>query len=212
MLCPDNMKEHVLKVLQGEYDIPELDLKEPVILDIGANVGAFSVWACGRWPNAKIVAYEPNPESFAILEKNCPNNFNHCLAVSDQDGEGFLYDGHTNQGECSLLYLNASETGQFVKTVSAANLPPCDIMKIDTEGMELPILCTYEHLSAVKAVLLEWHSSADRYRIGSRMCEMGFNIVSDAAWAVNAGIMKWARIENYEARLYYRKDLACQTN
>jgi len=42
--CPPTMLSHVRKVLAGEYDVPYQAAK-PVILDIGANVGSFAVWA-----------------------------------------------------------------------------------------------------------------------------------------------------------------------
>jgi FkbM family methyltransferase len=40
------------------------------ILDIGANVGGFSVLLAGRYRDLRIVAFEPIPETFAILERN----------------------------------------------------------------------------------------------------------------------------------------------
>jgi len=43
------------KILAGGYDIPMLELKgELKILDIGANVGAFSMWAAQKWPGCQI--------------------------------------------------------------------------------------------------------------------------------------------------------------
>src|SRR3954454_8777689 len=56
-------------VLSGEYDAP-YDGEGLRILDLGANLGAFWLWAQRRWPHSTITAYEPEPEAFALLERN----------------------------------------------------------------------------------------------------------------------------------------------
>ncbi len=43
----------------------------PVIIDGGANVGYAALYFARRFPQATIIAVEPNPETFKILEKNC---------------------------------------------------------------------------------------------------------------------------------------------
>ena len=53
MQAPDNMTKHIQKIFDGEYDIP-YENPNPVILDIGGNVGGFCLWANKRWANSKI--------------------------------------------------------------------------------------------------------------------------------------------------------------
>jgi hypothetical protein len=60
---------HAADVLAGSYDIPFNPEKPPVILDIGANIGAFTSWAAKRWPGCVIHAYEPHPGNYAMLEE-----------------------------------------------------------------------------------------------------------------------------------------------
>jgi hypothetical protein len=56
------------EVFSGEYGgYAGEDLR---ILAIGANMGAFSLWAAHRWPRSTIDAYEPNPGTFRLLEAN----------------------------------------------------------------------------------------------------------------------------------------------
>ena len=50
------------------FDVENHDVK--TVVDIGALIGAFSMWAHEQWPNAKIYAYEPDPESFKMFVKN----------------------------------------------------------------------------------------------------------------------------------------------
>jgi len=44
--------------------------KVRVVVDIGAFIGAFTLWAKVQWPKATIHAYEPDPTSFKFLIKN----------------------------------------------------------------------------------------------------------------------------------------------
>ena len=69
------MIEHVEKVFQGEYAMPpDVIEKARVILDIGANVGSFSVWAKSMCPEAKIHAFEPVERNYELLVKNTEDN------------------------------------------------------------------------------------------------------------------------------------------
>ena len=44
------------------------------IVDIGANIGAFTLDCAARFPTARIQAYEPNPRAFRMLEANITAN------------------------------------------------------------------------------------------------------------------------------------------
>src|SRR5438128_4623402 len=57
--------------VRGSYALPE---RCRTILDCGANVGIFSVWAARRRADARIVALEPFPATFAALEANIREN------------------------------------------------------------------------------------------------------------------------------------------
>ena len=43
----------------------------PVIMDGGANVGYAALYFAHAFPDATIIAVEPNPETFRILQENC---------------------------------------------------------------------------------------------------------------------------------------------
>ena len=47
-----------------------IKIPSPVILDIGANIGAFALWAIGRWPGCRLHCYEPLPANFDMLRQN----------------------------------------------------------------------------------------------------------------------------------------------
>jgi FkbM family methyltransferase len=44
---------------------------KPLILDCGANIGASAVWFATNYPQAKIVAIEPDPANMTLLRLNC---------------------------------------------------------------------------------------------------------------------------------------------
>jgi hypothetical protein len=45
-----------------------------LIIDLGANVGFFGAFASERWPNAQIVAYEPDPSNAAVHARTVAAN------------------------------------------------------------------------------------------------------------------------------------------
>lgn len=167
MKCPPNMIEDVRNVFNGEYDIPGLELPDgAVILDIGANVGAFAKWALCRWPNAVVHCYEPNPAALEFLRMNVGHNpavTIHDVAVTSQE-RPMLHAGKHNLGEASLFDFGLgkqSSLRQEVKALHPRELPPCAVLKMDTEGSEPDIWRNYRH-TPTYAVMFEFHREEDK--------------------------------------------------
>lgn len=201
--CPAESKAGIQAVLDGEYDIGDFDVgPNPIVLDIGANLGAFCLWAVHKWPGASVFAYEPNPETFRLLEENTAEFQQvtaHRCAVWLADGKARLFAQRPggSAGECSLKDIGEQDVtrGGNVKVIHAASLPEADVLKLDTEGCELEILKAYPHLGTVKAVMLEWHSHADRVALRELLARAGFTMIADTEWHwAGRGIQKWARI------------------
>ncbi len=162
------------KIFAGEeYIIPPL-LDPKVIVDIGANVGAMTVHLRGKYPDATIYAIEPSSESFSLLKLNTEGMkdihlFN--VAALGHYGEATLLLGRDGLGTSSLHYHRFSSTEvETVKTVSTmmllAPLDSISLLKIDTEGCEVPILSDlYARLPYIDAILIEYHSEEDRHEI-----------------------------------------------
>lgn len=51
------------------YNITSLP-EAPFIIDAGANIGLFSLYMKQKYPSAKILAFEPAPETYDILSRN----------------------------------------------------------------------------------------------------------------------------------------------
>lgn len=161
--CPESVRPHLVSVFAGEYDIPLVSGEALRIIDLGANCGAFSLWAAHRWPGAEILAYEPHPQNCAFFEENLkafPRVRLHNYAVGTP-GMRVLHNGEHNCGEASLHLManNTHFTGQHVEVKSPLSLPPADIIKLDIEGCEFEVLKPLmDEGRSFSAIMLEWHS------------------------------------------------------
>jgi FkbM family methyltransferase len=144
-----------------------------VIIDIGAHIGSFSVWAARQTPNGSVYAFEPNDENFFFLEENKKlNNLTNLktfkLAVSEKDGEAcFFNSDHLSMSHS--FFETGMENSITVRTVSLAGILEAnqiehvDYLKIDAEGAEYLILLNTppEVLNKVDKILLEYHDYLD---------------------------------------------------
>jgi FkbM family methyltransferase len=151
-------------ILTGEYAC-RVYVKSGLCLDIGANVGAFTLWASCQWPRVKFVCYEPVGASFKMLQTNIEMNTQiqasllNC-AVTTSDKNMKLYrstavGGFLDYGEKIMPTALLGELA--VAKINPKDLPVAQVIKIDTEGSELDILSNYPHLDKVNLVLLEIH-------------------------------------------------------
>lgn len=168
---PDQIGAVIEEVLKGEYECGYFG-ENLNILDIGANVGSFSLWANMRWPQSRIHAYEPHPGTFRILTENLKalNNITcHNVAVypSDNELEPF-WSRYAGDGEAGLvaymekIFQNLPQT-QILKVpiLHPRELPKADIVKLDVEGAEALIIENM-NFKEVSLILLEYHNSENR--------------------------------------------------
>jgi FkbM family methyltransferase len=179
------------EVLAGEYDAP-YDGEGLRILDLGANLGAFSVWAERRWPHSTITAYEPEPGAFALLERNTGARV-RCVnaAVYPSDAATMTF---VRRAGADIEAAVTTEAGAFlaelppdqlieVATVHPRDLPAADVVKLDVEGAEAVILAALD-LSEAALITLEYHDRARRDAI-ERLTAGEFDVVRRTAhpWA-----------------------------
>jgi FkbM family methyltransferase len=129
------------------YDLPDACGTVETIIDVGANTGLFVVRAKQVWPNATIVALEPEPENFAELERTIKENaFNGVIArneaMSAECGVATLFLHPRNVGGHSMYHRHSSKTvsvpARTIEAVLGEMLggARCDLLKIDCEGCE----------------------------------------------------------------------------
>lgn len=115
---------------------------KPFILDAGANIGATSIWFANQFPNAKILAVEPEIENFKALRRNTEGNPSIAgiqAAVASRNGKGTVKDNGNGEwgysvepGEGSVICLSI---GDLIAGAVTDGLDPF-IVKIDIEGGE----------------------------------------------------------------------------
>lgn len=152
-----------------DYDVPGVDWEElDTIVDIGAHVGTFTVWAAQRAPRARILAVEPNLETFAFLKANIRDNGleDRVVAVNSavgtESGAGTLELVEHSLGT-RLARAGKGTVEVNVQTIpsllAAAGMGDVDLFKIDCEGMEYEVFGTLDsdQLSRVDVIACEYH-------------------------------------------------------
>lgn len=168
-------------------EIYKQDVKDPhTIVDIGANVGIYSIWAACNYEHAKIYAYEPVSKTYELLVNNISKNkltniFPNRKAVTDKRGKATIYLSYAS-GFSSVKNSNGNPEDIEMITLQdvfeSNKLKTVDILKIDTEGSEFEILNGgRELLKNVNFVMMEYHSKEDKTKILKLLDECGFEII-----------------------------------
>ncbi len=186
---PDWMLKEVM-----EYD---LDMVPPpaTILDIGANIGAFSLHYSAKWPAAEIHAYEPVKSNLADLHVNTSGNprihiHGHAVRLTWGKADIFLGDRGVT---CGFFQRGRQTTRtELVECVAADTLPSADLVKIDTEGCETEILYGLP-LGKTRAVVVEYHSQRDREEIELLMGAHMFALLKHIPGSATHGVLKFGR-------------------
>lgn len=164
--------------------------EDDVVWDIGANVGLYSV-------PAGLSASEVH--SFEMIRENCKNLKNnarlnqanitvHCHALGNDNGEIDIEvssGGEAGTGTSSIGKERSDRTVPIAKGDSL-DIPSPDVIKLDTEGAEFPILQGMpEHIKSTRAMFIEYHprhveSGAFDYtmdELEDYIEELGFKII-----------------------------------
>ena len=152
------------EIFIGEcYPINKSTKQEKVIIDIGANIGFFTIYALIKNPNSQIYAVEANPKNFEILKKNINENnlsdnvkvFNY-VVTSESGFQPFYLS--SNSGWSSIYNDRGAKNGKMIQVDSTSlsmlfekcKLNVIDLLKIDIEGAEYDILLNDNFLENYK--------------------------------------------------------------
>jgi FkbM family methyltransferase len=170
------------------------------ILDVGGHFGYFAIFAAtNSAPGSRIVTVEPSSQNVAILRANMsacglPQIDVVHGAVADQAG---TLDLHISKAHNCSLYADHAKSiapGSTTSTerVSVHTLAELmeqhklfkiDVMKLDCEGAEYPIICNTpaDVLARVSVIMMEFHDMKDPERSGLAMVrqldDKGFHVV-----------------------------------
>lgn len=139
----------------GEFSEGEADLLRQfvkpgdMILDVGANVGAHTVWlAQAVGPTGMVLAFEPQRIVYQTLCANLALNSitnAHCFhaAVGKAAGQIIVPPlDYARENNFGGLELGGYQHGEMIPVLSidGLSLPKCHVLKIDVEGMEQEVL------------------------------------------------------------------------
>ncbi|WP_165440465.1 FkbM family methyltransferase [Rubripirellula amarantea] len=167
--------------------------EDKTIVDLGANIGVFAVFAKHCSPEAKIVAVEPFPENLQRLDSTlAENNLSDTIAtrgiaVSGADGE-VRFDASpdipSHSRKISENGASPSQTTQVtvpalsLKTfLDTEELEQVDFLKMDIEGAEYDAILNTdpETLKRIKRMGIEYHQHGHQ-SITDHLKKAGFAI------------------------------------
>ena len=148
-------------------------LKPNNILDIGANVGFFSLYASKKYPGSKIYSFEPFPPTFLRLKEHLAINKiinveTFPCAVSDKNEKVNFYS--IDWAGANTLNANKFDTGNckitqvdciaFAGIFELTKVDSFDLAKIDCEGSEYPMLinASDESIIKIRNYIIEVHT------------------------------------------------------
>ena len=152
-----------------QFDVAELP---QTIVDAGANVGFASVYLACKFPDARILALEPDRGNFELLRRNVAPYRNVLplnAALWEEDTEIHLVD--PGLGDSGFVTRDSdwqeSETERERHKVDALTVSSLmkkyeieriDILKVDIEGAEREVFAdTEQWIGSVGAVIIELH-------------------------------------------------------
>lgn len=171
---------------------------DTTIIDVGGNIGLLSASVLSTCPACSVISFEPSPVVLPFLRKTVANSPHASrwrlfdCALSDKEGTasfssppaalsafgGLKNTGRVHGGEVVEVSLRTLDG------VWAENGKPCvSVLKIDTEGHELPVLLGAELCiaSCRPAIVMEWN----RVNLAASNCDP-------------ASLMHWAGAHDYD--------------
>ena len=156
----------------------EPDNPRPVIVDCGSNIGMSILFFKRLYPQSKIIAFEPDPQTFEALRANVRDNALsdvacHQIALGDFDGNIDLYqveDERQSNLRTSTLHERMPTKRKIsvpVRKLSGFITADVDLLKLDVEGAEVKVLSDLLEtgsLRRIKRMHIEYHHHIDRKR------------------------------------------------
>ena len=177
----------------GHYEFSQINSEEKIdyIIDGGANIGLFSLVYGVKFPEASIIAIEPDDNNYKMLKRNCA-----CIKNVKTIHAGIWYrkaklgiqnpEAHADCFTVKGIENSDYGTTDFIKGISILHvmekydIPRIDVLKLDIEGTEFCILrensCD-EWLDKTRFLIMEIHDKYlenGREMIYSRLKEKGF--------------------------------------
>jgi FkbM family methyltransferase len=134
------------------------EFSEPVIFDIGANIGTFTTWMAKAFPKGKVYSFEPQRQVFQMLSGNAAINnlynvYTYNIGLGKENTkvefEEPNYFEKNDFGTFSLVQdiITEKTNNKIVVQINTLDwfvecykIPKVHLLKVDVEGMDLDVL------------------------------------------------------------------------
>jgi len=137
-------------LIEQVYSLSVVPFRPDVILDCGAHIGMFTLLAAATFPDARIDAFEPDPENLVWLRKQISVNhlavnvMDAAVAASDGTarfkanlgcGGALVHDSVMRSASCTVV-VRTMRLATFIAELKSERL----LLKLDIEGEESKVL------------------------------------------------------------------------
>ena len=197
-----------------EYGMPAY---VQTVLDIGANYGAFSLWASRRAPTARLIAIEPFPDCYARLGRHIESNaltkrtvtWNIGLGPSSQDRflarqsypelepptQSRAFVGETLEMPDSIRISVVSMDDLVIRACQTFGCDEIDFVKLDIEGVEHTAIteAAVPALRRIRNLSMEYHPNGSKAALFQVLASAGLHCIADIPIHANSGVARFAR-------------------
>ena len=135
----------------------------PTIIDCGANIGLSIIYLKRLFPDANIIAFEPDKTNFELLQRNMSSfHLNDVKLEQKAVWKENTVISFVNEGSMSSRIEQASSSNDKVTAIKLKDYldRKIDFLKIDIEGAEFEVLKDIEpNLNLVQNMFFEYHGS-----------------------------------------------------
>lgn len=157
--------------INKEYDFL-VETQPKFIVDAGANIGLSSIYFTNKYPDAKIIAIEPEKSNFELLKRNAnpyPNIIPIQAALWHKNGEinlidpglgewGFMTDKKTSLDRLQGDFCHIVKAIRIDRIMEDYEIDKIDILKIDIEGAEKEVFSDASSwIGKVDSIIVELH-------------------------------------------------------
>lgn len=174
-------------ILDDEYKLSLLKDENIInVVDVGANLGMFSIAARIAFKNALIHSYEPNPNNIPVLGKHGKEfSFEiheEALALKSGRGELAFTSKHDTSARISNRENGITILSDLDTIIERFENKKIDLLKLDCEGSEFEILRDSNALKHIRFISMEYHLPTNGSEeilndLLSTLCKLKFNVI-----------------------------------
>ncbi|MDG6982764.1 MAG: FkbM family methyltransferase [Nitrososphaerota archaeon] len=171
---------------------------DSIVLDLGANIGIFTVLAAIQAVDGRVISVEPERDAFNDLNENIgANHFGNVealnVAISDRTGTINLSLGQTPGEHTTIKQSSQPDKIEVCQAIEMKqlwrelHLNHVDFLKVDIEGAEFVVFRDSDWINCVDRVVMEVHPWAgDSERLLRDLRNHGFQVTTSRGYMKDA--------------------------